>query len=110
MVFNKLRSYALLIGAGSVAAIIGGILPDAVSHGIILAGRTGHEALAIVGVFLVLAGLFWYGLSVSLVRRFPSLGRGGMEMVGIETSEVECPYYEETVPVHICRKCGRCLK
>lgn len=103
MVFNRLRSYALIIGAGSVAAIIGGVLPDAVSHGIILTGRTGHEALAIVGLFLVLAGLFWYGLSVSLVRRFPSLGRGGMEMV-------ECLYHKEMVPMNICRKCGRCLK
>jgi len=76
MVFNKLRSHALLIGAGSIAAIVGGVLPDTVSHGIILAGRTGHEALAIIGLFLVLAGLFWYGLAVALVRRFPSPGHG----------------------------------
>ena len=103
MVHSKLRTYAFLIGGGLLAAIIGGILPDAISHGVILAGRAGHEALAIVGVFLVLAGLFWYGLSVSLVRRFPSLGRGGMDMV-------ECLYHKEMVPMNICRKCGRCLK
>lgn len=103
MVFSKLRGYACLIGAGSIAAIIGGVLPDAVSHGIILTGRTGHEALAIVGLFLILAGLFWYGLAIALGRRFPSLGRRDVEMV-------ECLYYKDMIPMNICGKCGRCEK
>ena len=81
MVRYNLRSNARVAGLGILCAIIGGILPDAVSHGVILAGREGHFELAVLGAFLVLSGLFWYGLSITLLRRLPSLGRRTVEVV-----------------------------
>lgn len=79
--YNRVRNDAWLIFGALCIAFTGGVLPDAVSHGVILPERDGHFELAIIGVFLIAAGLFWLGFSRALLKRFRNVGSGSMEMV-----------------------------
>jgi hypothetical protein len=96
-----MRSNAWTIGAAVCLAILGGVLPDLISHGVILAGRGGHFELAIIGAFLAAAGMFWFVLSYALVRRYGAASEGAVVMVN-------CPKYRAEFPISVCRKCGQC--
>lgn len=70
---------AIICGVG--ASFAGGIFPDAISHGIILAERTGHHALFIIGISFIAVGLFWLGVSRTLYSRYDIITSRTMEVV-----------------------------
>lgn len=113
---DRKSGYAWIIISYIIVAFVGGIFSDIISHGFILPGREGHEALAVIGSCLIVGGCLWYWLSVSLVRRFSPPRTGVMALVKDKVASidkvktVECLYYNEEIPIEICRKCGRCLK
>lgn len=81
IIHPEMRAHARFIGLGLFLAFCGGVLPDLISHGIILPERDGHLELAVIGAFLIASGLLWSGFSIALLRRFHHVGHGSLEMV-----------------------------
>jgi hypothetical protein len=76
-----MRTDAWTVRLSIVISVIGGVLPDAISHGVILPGREGHAALAIIGAFITAAGLLWFILSYALCRRYGHAAQRSMDVV-----------------------------
>ena len=80
-IHNNLRINARVICSIFIVTFSAGIFPDAISHGIILSERGGHEILAQIGILLILFGIVGIWICHSLHTRFLAYANGILELV-----------------------------
>ena len=76
-----MRTDARFVRNGLIIAAVAGVFPDAISHGVILAGRDGHIELLIISALGIVAVSSIYIYLWAYSGRYGPIPNGPMDVV-----------------------------